>query len=193
MNVLTKSLAVLCVVTVLWGCTGKQPEPTEDAFGAAPTTGEFDTSDTFDGMDSVEEMPQGAEILGLGEQGAIAGDPLSDPGNILSTLTVYFDFDQSDITFEARPVVEAHARYLVNNPGLSIALQGHTDERGTREYNLSLGERRARAVQQMMILLGVLPSQLEVISYGEERPAAFANDEESWSLNRRVELVYRGR
>ena len=196
MSVINKSLAVLFAVTLLWGCTGKQPEPTtDDTFAADPTTGDqFETGDAFGGPGSgVEETPPGAQTIGLGQQDAISGDPLNDPGNILSTRTVYFDFDQSDITFETRPVLEAHARYLVDNANLSITLQGHADERGTREYNLSLGERRARAVQQMMILLGVLPSQLEVVSYGEERPAAFGHDEESWSLNRRVELIYHGR
>jgi peptidoglycan-associated lipoprotein len=87
-------------------------------------------------------------------------------------------------------VIVAHGRFLAENPNLRVRTEGHTDERGTREYNLGLGERRAQSVQQMLMLQGARPEQIQVISYGEEMPAAFDSDEQSWAQNRRVELVY---
>jgi peptidoglycan-associated lipoprotein len=88
-------------------------------------------------------------------------------------------------------MLSAHARYLASDPNLSIRLEGHTDERGSREYNIGLGENRAQSVRQILLLQGVSAAQLSTVSYGEERPAAFGSDEESYGLNRRVELVYR--
>jgi peptidoglycan-associated lipoprotein len=87
-------------------------------------------------------------------------------------------------------IIEAHGKYLANNPSFKVRLEGHTDERGSREYNLALGERRARSVEQLLKLQGVSANQIEIISYGEEMPSAFGHDESSWQLNRRVELVY---
>jgi peptidoglycan-associated lipoprotein len=104
---------------------------------------------------------------------------------------IYFDFDQSDIRAEFNDVLAAHGQYLATNGGARLRLEGHADEQGSREYNIGLGERRAQAVRQILLLQGVPASQLSTISYGEERPAAFGSDEQSYSLNRRVELVYR--
>ena len=93
---------------------------------------------------------------------------------------------------EDRPIIEAHAGYLAAHPNARVILEGHTDERGSREYNLALGERRSIAVRQMMTVLGVSPDQIQVVSYGEEKPAAEGHDEEAWRLNRRVEITYPG-
>ena len=103
---------------------------------------------------------------------------------------VYFDFDSAEILPQSQAVIDTNARYLSGNPRIITQLEGHTDERGSREYNIALGERRANAVRQVMIARGVSPQQVRVISYGEERPAAGGQDEQSYALNRRVEIVY---
>ncbi len=121
------------------------------------------------------------------------GHPLDDPDSILADRIIYFAFDSSDIPGRARAIVEAHAIYLAENPGAQVTLEGHADERGTREYNIALGEKRARAVRQLMAFLGAAGQQLDTVSYGEERPAVEGQDEESWQLNRRVEIVYTSR
>lgn len=121
------------------------------------------------------------------------GHPLDDPNSLLSKRTIYFNFDESVILESDKPILEAHAEYLSQNPGASVTLEGHTDERGTREYNLALGERRAIAARQFMSLLGASAQQMRTLSYGEERPAALGDNEEAWALNRRVVIVYRNR
>lgn len=101
--------------------------------------------------------------------------------------TFYFEFDSAELKPEAMRALDAHAKVL-KATGVRVVLEGHADERGTREYNMALGERRAASVQRYLTLQGVSPAQLELISYGEERPVALGSDEESWALNRRVEL-----
>ena len=103
---------------------------------------------------------------------------------------IYFDFDKSEIKPEFAAVVAAHARNLSSHPNMHIKLEGNTDERGTREYNIGLGERRAQAVRRALMLLGVAESQLTTVSFGAERPAVEGDDEAAWAQNRRVELVY---
>ncbi|RKZ36614.1 MAG: peptidoglycan-associated lipoprotein Pal [Gammaproteobacteria bacterium] len=116
--------------------------------------------------------------------------PLDDPSNLLSKRTVYFDFDSAQISSEAQQIIEAHAKYLANNSSAMATLEGHADERGTREYNLALGERRANAVLRLVGLQGASQRQMEAVSYGEENPVAFGHDESSWRQNRRVEILY---
>ncbi len=121
------------------------------------------------------------------------GHPLDDTKGVLSARIIYFDFDKSDIKKEFRATIEAHARYLANNSSASVILEGHADERGSREYNIGLGERRAKAVRRQMVLLGAAEAQLQTLSYGEERPAVEGHDESAWQLNRRVEINYQSR
>jgi len=110
---------------------------------------------------------------------------------LLDQYVVYFDFDRSDIRPDFNEMLAAHGSYLASNPNVSVRLEGHADETGSREYNIGLGERRAQSVRQILLLQGASASQLSTVSYGEERPAALGSDEESYSLNRRVEIVYR--
>ena len=119
--------------------------------------------------------------------------PLDDPASPLGTRTIYFEYDSSDVPASAEPVIEAHARYVSEHAGASITLEGHADERGSREYNIGLGEKRALAVRRLMTLLGATGPQIRTISYGEERPADAGHDESAWQLNRRVEIIYRAR
>jgi peptidoglycan-associated lipoprotein len=121
---------------------------------------------------------QGGSNLGTGASGAPA------------RKVIYFDFDKSEIKPEFADVVAAHARNLVSHPNQKVKLEGNTDERGTREYNIGLGERRAQAVRRALMLQGVAESQLNTVSFGAERPAAEGDDEAAWAQNRRVEMVY---
>ena len=132
----------------------------------------------------------GAKTYGAGEESAGGFSELNKPGSLLNTRTIYFDYDSSQIKPEFDAVVEAHANYLAAHPTVTVTLEGNTDERGSREYNLALGERRAKAVKQQMTLLGANGDQIHVTSYGEERPAVQGHDESAWSKNRRVEIVY---
>lgn len=110
---------------------------------------------------------------------------------LLSTTVFYFDFDQAVIKPEAFEALQAHATFLAGNPSSAIRLEGHADEQGTREYNVALGERRAKAVESFLLSNGAQAGQIEVISYGEERPVDAGHNESSWSKNRRVELIYK--
>ena len=121
---------------------------------------------------------------------SVSGNPLKDPSNILSKRSVYFDFDSNIVKDEFKPLVSAHARYLQQNRGTKMTVQGHADERGSREYNLALGQRRADAVRQMMQLLGAQNEQIETVSFGEEKPRGAGHDEKSWAENRRADLAY---
>ncbi len=118
-----------------------------------------------------------------------ANNPLRDPSNILSHRSIYFDFDKDEVKAEFRPLVEAHAKYLLANPQAKMVLQGNTDERGTREYNLSLGQRRSVAVKKSLNLLGVQDKQIETVSYGEEK-ASTCSDENCYKLNRHADIIY---
>ncbi|MCX9154758.1 peptidoglycan-associated lipoprotein Pal [Niveibacterium sp. 24ML] len=122
-------------------------------------------------------------------------DPLAalkDPNNILSKRSVYFEFDKYDITASYQPLVEAHSKFLVSNPQLKVLIQGNTDERGSREYNLALGQKRAEAVKKAMSMLGAKDSQLEAVSLGEEKPKNAGHDEAAWADNRRADVLYSG-
>jgi peptidoglycan-associated lipoprotein len=121
---------------------------------------------------------------------AVSGNPLKDPSNVLSKRSIYFELDSNIVKEEFKPLVAAHARYLQQNRGQKMTVQGNTDERGSREYNLALGQRRADAVKQSMQLLGAQPEQIETVSFGEEKPKSTGQGEASWSENRRADIVY---
>lgn len=121
---------------------------------------------------------------------AVEVDPLNDPKGILSKRSVYFDYDSYVVKEEFMPLVQAHAKYLVANSSRKILIQGNTDERGGREYNVALGQKRAEAVRKAMSLLGVAETQVEAVSLGEEKPKATGSDEASWAENRRSDIVY---
>jgi len=120
----------------------------------------------------------------------ITVDPLNDPKNILSKRSVYFDYDSYSVKDEFKPLVSAHAKFLTDNRGRKIVIQGNTDERGSSEYNLALGQRRADAVKKMMQLLGVSDGQIETVSFGKEKPKSQGKDESAYAENRRDDIVY---
>lgn len=119
-------------------------------------------------------------------------NPLKDPSNILSKRGVYFDFDSFVIKDDYKPLVSAHSKYLNDHKSTHITVQGNADERGSSEYNLALGQKRADAVRKMMALYGVPEAQVETISFGKEKPRNSGHDEAAWAENRRADIVYPG-
>lgn len=137
-----------------------------------------------------EEGEEGVTASGLSEGADASGSALGeDMQQLLNTNKVYFEFDSSAVDQESTRVIEAHSQFLIENSDVNVVLEGHADERGTREYNLALGERRANSVAEIMIAYGVAPGRIQTISYGEERPAAMGSDESAWQLNRRVVIL----
>jgi peptidoglycan-associated lipoprotein len=177
-------LVALTMTAALAACSST---PTKEQDGAAVEDRSGVTAST-----APVQQPQtggGAVTKPLAEK-PVSGNPLKDPANILSKRSVYFEFDSSIVRDEFKPMVQAHARYLQQNRGQKVTIQGNTDERGSREYNIALGQRRADAVKQMMTLLGAQPEQIETVSFGEEKPKATGSDEQSWAENRRADIVY---
>jgi peptidoglycan-associated lipoprotein len=117
-------------------------------------------------------------------------DPLNDPNSPLAKRSIYFDFDSYAVRDDYQPLLQQHAQYLKSHPDRHVLIQGNTDERGTSEYNLALGQKRAEAVRRAMSLLGVADSQMEAVSLGKEKPQATGHDESSWAQNRRADLAY---
>lgn len=134
----------------------------------------------------------GADGMAL-ENGKVVSyeeNAINDPDNVLSAKVIYFAYDSNKVDGDYIELVKHHGRYLSFNANANVRLEGHADERGTREYNIALAEARAQAVKQLMLYEGAGNDQISVISYGEEKPVAFGHDEESYSINRRVEIVY---
>jgi peptidoglycan-associated lipoprotein len=117
-------------------------------------------------------------------------DPLDDPASVLAKRSIYFDLDSYVVKDEYKPVIEAHAKYLISRKDRKIIIQGNTDERGGSEYNLALGQKRSEAVRRALQLLGVSDNQMEAISLGKEKPKATGSGEEAWAENRRADIVY---
>jgi peptidoglycan-associated lipoprotein len=124
--------------------------------------------------------------------GSLDVSSLNDPNSPLSQRVLYFELDSSQIQDIDRDIITVHAEFLAAHSDITIVLEGHADERGSREYNIALGEKRAKSVKQLMTLQGVGDNQIQVISFGEERPVALGHDNSAWNLNRRVEILYTG-
>ena len=169
------SFIVLAMMVAISGCSSK--------------------GDVKDGDVSIEDKGTGAGADGAVASGAAGGTDFSsysldDPNSPLSRRVIYFEYDSAEITDADQELLTQHSGYLVANPGQHLTLEGSTDERGSREYNIGLGDQRALSVQRIMELNGVSPEQITVVSYGEEKPAAEGHSDAAWRLNRRVELVY---
>ncbi len=177
-------VALIMSVAFLSGCSS-----TDEADGGLLDGGKNGDIDA-----STSGVSDGSSLSGqqFGENGLGLGPEFNDPSNPLSKQTIYFMYDSSQIQQEFIPVVAAHAQYLLNHPSQKVILEGHADERGSREYNIALGEQRGKSVYRMMKIQGVSDSQLEIVSYGEEKPIADGMDEASWQQNRRVEIAYQG-
>lgn len=165
----------------LGGCGGDQ--------AAKPESGETQSTQGADTSGAGAQTPQGTvDDSKAGPGGDTAG---TSDGAASDERRVHFGFDSDSIDGENRAIVEANAAYMKANPNMRATLEGHSDERGTRDYNLGLGERRAKAVARMLGVLGVPASRLKITSYGEEKPLVEGSNEEAWAQNRRVEIIYR--
>ena len=171
-----RRLMVVLLVAASLGmsaCASKRPKPAPPA----------DTSGANAGG-------QGAGAKDLNAAAGADDESAGPQGGMLATRVVYFDFDSSEIKGTGTDVVAAHAKYLARHSDQRVRLEGHTDERGSREYNIGLGERRAQSVRRALLLQGASDGQISTVSYGEERPAVPGHDEAAWAKNRRVEIVY---
>lgn len=178
---------VLGLGIVATGCT------TTDTVGEDDMAGEIPAGAETDGYGDVERIEErdGAQAAGAEGIGQISGeDLLEDATGPLAERVIYFEFDSSEVSSRYTDVLRAHGEFLATHPEFSLIVEGHTDERGSREYNLALGERRAQAVARILTLNGAADEQVQVTSYGEEQPAVVGHDEQAWSQNRRAELVY---
>lgn len=182
-----KAWLAALIAALAAGCT-----PRDDDGAGEPVVIEERGEGSADGVAAggaagADTAAEGADLTGAGGMAA-----LDDPASPLSKRVFYFEFDRHDLSEEDRAALSAHAAHLAANPALTVVVEGHADERGSREYNLSLGERRAKAVASLLKLQGASGAQLQVISFGEERPVALEHDDAAWRLNRRVELLYSG-
>lgn len=192
----TVTVIALASTLALVGCSGdeeKDASLTDGSLNSANGLNDASTNGFNDGS-GINGGRFGANggKYGAGGFGANGNLPpeFSDPNNPLSKRTIYFMLDSSQVQPDFIPVIAAHARYLIANPSRRVVLEGNCDERGSREYNIALGEQRAKSIAAMLRAQGVSESQLNVVSYGEEKPVAEGHDESAWELNRRVELAY---
>ena len=197
---LNKTLLALAISTLMLSACSDTDEKDTSLTDGSQNTGSGINDASTSGLNNTTGM-SGSEIPGSGVNGmsgsgdyaSTLGPEFNDPNNPLSKRTIYFMLDSSEVMPDFIPVIAAHAQYLIANPAQRITLEGNADERGSREYNIALGEQRAKSVASMMKVQGVSENQLEIVSYGEEKPAAFGSDEAAWEKNRRVELVYQAR
>jgi peptidoglycan-associated lipoprotein len=169
-----KLIAALLATLSLTACGGSDtipdPDPTDTVYGdgaSGADTGSYDDGSFAEG-EFFEDDLAGGELTNI----------------------IYFEFDSSELRDDDQELVSRHAMQLANNPSATVRLEGHADERGSREYNIGLGERRSQTVRRMLLIQGATSSQIQTVSFGEERPAALGSSEEDYSLNRRVEIKY---
>ncbi len=175
----------------LVACTSTQEFPDEDQqAGQGEPVGEGAQTG---GAQGTGEGAEGAEAGGAAGAESFEGEALDDPQSPLSQRVFYFEFDSSELSEQALETLKAHGEYLATHPERTVIIEGHTDERGSREYNLALGENRAESVARVLKLNGAAEDQIETVSYGEEKPAAMGHDEQAWAENRRAELIYTNR
>jgi len=184
--------ALLLSGLILTGCESMDTQDEDQGLG--PDQGSMDAGEGGEGTgdSSTYGAPDEPEVSAeeLAAQNA-AETAMKEQAALREVRTFYFDFDQSAVKVEARASLAAHAEFLSANPATKIVLEGHCDERGTKEYNIALGESRAKSISSFLVVNGVSKAQIEVVSYGEERPADIAHTDAAWSQNRRVYIEYK--
>ena len=175
-----KLLAVAAVLALLAGCASTPKEESKAAVeDRSPTT-------------AVPSQPGVTTVVPVAPTGDQLPNALKDPNNILSKRSLYYDYDKYDVKDEYKPLLQAHARFLAQNPKFKMLIQGNCDERGSREYNIALGQKRADGVKKMLLLMGAQESQVESVSLGEEKPRCTETTEACYSQNRRSDMLYTG-
>ena len=186
-----KKLLLISVLALFISACGDRIKSDDETTAASDDTG---VGEDAAGGATAGGIDDGAGLDGTALEGGMLvsydENAINDPNNVLSEKVVYFAFDSNAVGDDFIELVKHHGKYLSFNVNASVRLEGHADERGTREYNVALAEQRAQSVKQMMMYEGATNDQISVISYGEEKPVSFGHDEESMSLNRRVEIVY---
>ena len=189
-------LTALTVATFLSACASTQEEVIEPGAETGIEETQMDTG-------TVDETTSGADTAGVddaGSEAAIAieettpmtpSEMLQQTDGALADRTVYFEYDSAKLSDESLAMLEQHGDFIAANGEVSVRLEGHADERGSREYNIALGDRRAQSVRRVLLFQGASVGQIETVSYGEEQPAVEGHDESAWSKNRRVELIYK--
>lgn len=187
------------VALLMSACASTQEEITVEETG--PIDGQSSGSGSMTGGSSGADG-SGAEATGLGGSDGADGvaivdsmsmtatEMLAEPDGDLASRTIYFEYDSAKLTSESITILETHGSFIAGNGEVRVRLEGHADERGSREYNIALGDRRAQSVSRVLLFQGASTDQIETVSYGEEQPAVAAHDEDAWSKNRRVELIY---
>jgi len=179
MNVLKTAALALALSLLASGCSSSGKTKGDGLDAGGPETGQYGAGS--------------GGAYGAGSAGGqYANASPDDAAGPLSKRIIYFLYDSSEVRPEYLPVVNSHAGYLAAHPDKSLVLEGHADERGSPEYNIALGEQRAKAVAQLMRLQGVGDRQLQIVSFGEEKPQAYGHDDSAWQQNRRVEIYYPG-
>jgi peptidoglycan-associated lipoprotein len=183
-------ILMMCLLSglLMVGCaTREQPveNQTDPGVISAGQQGSGDTSSTGTALDGSDTQ---ASVIA--DDSLSVQQMLDEPDSPLSTRVIYFDYDSAKVSDDSLATLEAHGNFIASNGNVSLRLEGHTDERGSREYNIALGDRRAQSVRRILLFQGASSDQLDTISYGEERPAVLGHDNSAWSKNRRVELVY---
>jgi peptidoglycan-associated lipoprotein len=179
MRTLLATLA-LAIPLLLSGCSSQPPAPEQPGAGVE------------DRKPTTVTTPTVTPAITTGAIDPYSIAALKDPKSILSKRSVYFDFDMYVVKDEFKPLLEAHAKFLVANPKMKMLIQGNADERGSREYNLALGGKRSEAVKKALLLLGAREDQVESVSLGEEKPACTEQTEDCWAKNRRGDMLYSG-
>ena len=187
-DIMNKLLVSALFAALLAGCAST-PSPES----SAPVEDRNASASAGSGAGASTSPGTGSNIGGTATPGSGQGSSaLRDPNNILSRRSIYFDYDSDQVKDQYRPLVEAHARYLQGNRSARMTIQGNTDERGSREYNIALAQRRADSAKRMMQLLGAGETQIETVSFGKEKPKNQGHDETAWAENRRDDIVYAG-
>jgi peptidoglycan-associated lipoprotein len=177
------SFAVLAVAAALYGCATTESQDSSTSAGTPSPSGSPSAS-TSTGS------PSGSQVGTRSATTSGSGTPASGMQPDMKR-SVYYEFDKYDVKPEYRALVESHARWLKANPRAKLVIEGNADERGSREYNVALGQRRAESVTKMLVMLGAKPEQIEAVSWGEEKPRSAGHEEASWSENRRADFATR--
>jgi peptidoglycan-associated lipoprotein len=176
------------MILLVGGCSQKKSRVETSGVTSAPSATERAAAEEEEARRRAEAEGRAAQSKAAGEPGAPGTRKVMGEVQAFESEPVYFDFDRSDIKAEYRPVLEKKAAWLKARPDYRLRVEGHCDDRGTEEYNLALGEKRALRVKDYLVDLGVPAGRISTISYGEERPAVRGNDDETWARNRRAEF-----
>ncbi len=173
------------VVLLVSSCATTQEQPIQDDGADQQLQGEVTTIDG-----AIAEDSNGAAATAIIDEPLTAQELLDQTDTVLSNRTIYFEFDSAKLTDESVSILEAHGNFIGVNGNISVRLEGHSDERGSREYNIALGDRRAQSARRILLFQGAAIDQIDTVSYGEEQPAMPGHTEEAWARNRRVEIIY---